>query len=167
MNKQTFLGKNKQFIIDWISQMPLDSEKKYDIEIKQHRNKRSLDCNALCWLICDKIAEVIGEPKTEVYRRAIKEIGGNSYIMLIESKNKDKFIRDWERNGIGWICEFTPSNVNGCENAILYSGSSVYDTATMSRLINNLMQEIENLDIDFMPRSETDKIISQWESYDG
>ena len=34
----------------------LDPNKKYDVDIKEHREKRSLDANAYCWVLIGKLA---------------------------------------------------------------------------------------------------------------
>ena len=50
----------------------------YDVEIKEHREKRSLDANAYFWVLVDRLAEKLRIPKTDIYRRYIREIGGNN-----------------------------------------------------------------------------------------
>jgi hypothetical protein len=50
-----------------------DKDKKF--EIKEYHEKRSLDANAYCFVLCQKIANVIRSTKEEVYRKAIKEVG--------------------------------------------------------------------------------------------
>ena len=56
----------------------LHPTKKYRLEIKEHRNKRSLDANAYFWVLAHKLAESTEIPVTAIYRNAIKEIGGVS-----------------------------------------------------------------------------------------
>lgn len=53
----------------------LDKNKKYDVEIKEHREHRSLNANSYCWVICEKIAKAINSTKIDVYRRAIHDVG--------------------------------------------------------------------------------------------
>ena len=50
----------------------LDPNKEY--EIKEHKEKRSLDANAYCWILCKKIADKLHITKEEVYRKNIKEM---------------------------------------------------------------------------------------------
>ena len=52
----------------------LKEGKAYDVEIKEHREKRSLDANAYFWVLVDRLAEKIRIPKTDIYRRYIREI---------------------------------------------------------------------------------------------
>ena len=46
----------------------LDDNKEYRIEIKEYKEKRSLTANAYFWVMCDKLAEKLRMPKTEIYR---------------------------------------------------------------------------------------------------
>ena len=50
-------------------------DKDVNVEIKKFSVKRSGAANRYMWVLVDKIAEVQGLTKTEVYRREILEIG--------------------------------------------------------------------------------------------
>ena len=62
------------------------------VEIKKWRKKRSLDANAYAWVLIDKIAQATGVPKTEVYRKVIREIGGVSEIVCVRTEAVDGWI---------------------------------------------------------------------------
>ena len=76
------------------------------IEVKRWRKRRSLDANAYAWVLMDRIAQATGVPKTEVYRQAIREIGGVSDIVAVPDNAVDKFREGWSKQGIGWQTEF-------------------------------------------------------------
>lgn len=44
----------------------------YDCEIKEHREKRSLDANAYCWVLLDKLADAIHSTKEEIYLQKVR-----------------------------------------------------------------------------------------------
>jgi hypothetical protein len=69
----------------------------------------------------------------------------------------------WEHNGLGWVTERSPSKIEGCTNVTLYYGSSTYDTAQMSRLIDLVIQECKQQDIDTMTPAERDRLVSLWQ----
>ena len=134
------------------------------VEIKRYREKRSLDANAYAWVLIDKIAEASGETRETVYREAIRNIGGVSEVVCVQDRAKDDMRRLWTSKGTGWLCEELPSKIDGCTNLVLYAGSSVYDTAQMSRLIDLLIQEARQYGI---PTDTPDQIanrLSLWES---
>lgn len=133
---------------------------KLSIEIKQYRARRSLDANAYCWVLIDKIAESQGISKEEVYREAIKSIGGNSEIVCVKNEAVERLCEGWRRNGIGWQTDTFPSKIDNCTNVILYYGSSVYDSKQMSLLLENLIQDCKALDI----QTETPEMIAKMKS---
>ena len=65
--------------------------KPLDIEVKEHKPRRSLDANAYAWVLIDKIAEKTHIKKSEVYRQAIREIGGVSTTICLLDKAVDFF----------------------------------------------------------------------------
>ena len=132
------------------------------VEIKRKNRRRSLDANAYCWVLVDKIAEKTGIAKSEVYRKAIREIGGVSTTICVMDKAVEFLIQNWERNGLGWQVDTTESKLNGCTNVILYYGSSVFDSAQMARLINSLVQDAEALGIPTITPKEERRLIEQW-----
>ena len=120
---------------------------KLSIEIKPYRARRSLDANAYFFVLADRLAEKLGTTKEEIYRNAIKEIGGVSETVCVQDKAVDKLCEAWESKGIGWQTETFPSKLEGCTNVILYYGSSTYDTAQMSRLLDLIVQDCKQLNI--------------------
>lgn len=134
-----------------------------DIDIKLHRNRRSLDANGYAWELIDQIAARMHIDKVEVYREAIRSIGGVSDVVCIPSEGVDRLCNGWKHNGIGWTSETFPSKLDGCTNVILYYGSSVYDTKQMSLLIDHLVQDAEALGIPTYPPDRRNKLI---ESFD-
>lgn len=138
----------------------LDKNKKYDVEIKEHREHRSLNANSYCWVVCEKIAKAINSTKIDVYKRAIRDVGTFMDVQ-ISSVLETKLIANWEENGIGWIAEKQLGN--GITSVVrLYSGSSSYDTAEMARLIDWLVDEAKELNIDVLTPKERSLLLQDW-----
>lgn len=131
-------------------------------ELKVWSDKRSLDANAYAWVLIDRIAAEIREDKVSVYRASIREIGGNSQLVCAQDADVEKLTRCWERNGLGWVAETMPSKLPGCTNVLLYYGSSVYDAAQMSLLIDHLIQDAKELGIETLPPAELERLTQQW-----
>ena len=119
-----------------------------DITVKRYRKKRSLDANAYAWVLIDKIAAKKRIPKAEVYRNAIREIGGVSDFVTVKKNCVKRLQETWTKNGTGWQVEDIGGNTPGWTNLILYYGSSVYDTKQMSDLIESLVQDAQALGIE-------------------
>lgn len=164
MNRLVFEKSGGIKAIAWLSSLisSLDDKKKYVVEVKQYRKKRSLDANAYCWALIGKIAEKTGFKKSVIYRTAIREIGGNSETVCVQDKAVDKLCRGWQHNGEGWQTETSPSKIEGCTNVTLYYGSSSYDTAQMSRLIDNIVQDCKAVGIETMTPQELELLKQEW-----
>ena len=133
--------------------------KDINIDLKLWRPKRSGAANRYMWVLTDKIAQKLHITKDEVYREAIKEIGGCSEVFRMIDGAVDRFERVWEAQGLGWQIETVPIG-DGCTNVIAYYGSSTFDREQMTQLIENLIFEAENLGID----TDTPDKASWWES---
>lgn len=128
--------------------------KELEIEIKVKRAKRSLSANGYLWTLLDEIAQTIGTSKEEVYRELIRRMGLCTPI-TVETPQADTFIRSWRSQGVGWQTEYI--SVTEKETDLLcYFGSSVYDTASFSRLLDEVINECKELDI---PTDTPDKIL--------
>ena len=135
---------------------------KLSIEIKPYRQRRSLDSNAYAWVLMDKLAAVLRKPKLEIYREYIRDIGDNCEIVCIKDEAVEKFCRGWNHNGLGWLTDTFPSKIEGCTNVILYYGSSTYDTAQMSRLIDLIVFDCKENGIQTDTPDQIAEMMSRW-----
>lgn len=135
-----------------------------NVEIKKFYKKRSLDANGYYWTLNDKLAERLSISKTEVYTQHIKQIGGNNEIICIKDEGVEQLCSCWRKNGIGWLAETMPSKLEGCTNVVLYYGSSTYDTAQMSRLIDLCVQDCKAVGIETMTPAELEALVGRWDT---
>ena len=124
--------------------------------------RRSLDANAYAWVLIDKIAAVVGLTKTEVYRNAIKEIGGVSTTVSVRSDTIEALERSWARQGLGWQVQRIYDDGEYMSVNLIY-GSSAYDSAQMSRLIDQLIQDAKALGIETLPPEKLEGMMQAWE----
>lgn len=136
-------------------------EKDVEIDIKKFRQKRSLDANAYCWVLIDKIAEKMRIDKAEVYREAIRGIGGVSTTICVPDEAVERTRQGWSQNGLGWQTETMKSKLRGCTNVILYFGSSTYDSYQMSLLIDHVVQDAKALGIETMTPQEIEAMFRE------
>ena len=138
--------------------------KTYDVTIKPHRERRSLDANAYCWVLLDKLAEVLQVKKEDLYRGYIRDIGGNSETVCVRNNAVDKLVDGWRHNGIGWQTETFPSKISGCTNVTLYYGSSTYDTVQMSRLIDLIIEDCREQGIEILQPERLAAMMEGWDA---
>jgi len=106
-------------------------ESEVRVEIKKWRNRRSNDANALLWAICNDIAKALPTPYTPV---------------PIKSEAVEALKDRWSKQGIAWIVEVEDdSKLQGYKRVRLYYGSSTYDTKEMSRLLDYLVDEAQQM----------------------
>ena len=135
---------------------------KLSIKAVKYRKKRSLDANGYFWALVDKLASKTNMKKKEIYRNAIKEIGGVSEILCLRNEAVEKFCTNWEKNGIGWQTETSPSKFENCTNVIIYYGSSTYDSKQMSMLIDSIIQECKQQGIETLTSAELERMKAEW-----
>ena len=111
----------------------------------------------------DKLAAATGVPKTDVYRNAVRDVGGNSEIVCIKAEAAPTLRKIWESRGLGWQTEDDISKLPGCVNVILYYGSSTFDTRQMSRMIDNLIQDAKAVGIETMAPDKLAALLGEWE----
>ena len=138
--------------------------KLYNLYIKEFQKKRSLDANAYAWVLIHKLAEVERITPEEVYLLNIPKVGNNYTPVCVMEKDVKRFIKSWESNGLGWpVKDLGPSQIPGCRNLAAYHGSSTYDTAQMSRLIDNLVQDCKELEIETLPPEKLALLKEGWQ----
>lgn len=137
-----------------------DQTKKY--EVKEYKEKRSLDANAYAWVLLGKLQDKLHIPKEEIYKDLIRNIGSYE-VIPIKNEAVNKFRQAWNNKGLGWITETTKSKLEGYTNVLAYYGSSIYDTKEMSRFIELIIQECEQLDIETKSRAELDALLKEWD----
>ena len=132
------------------------------IKIVRHRKKRSKDANAYFWVLADKLAEKLRTDKIKIYREYIKDIAGNNYFLCLKTEAVPSFCKDWESHGLGWVTETCESRLEGCTDVFAYYGSSQYDSAQMSRLIELVVRDCEENDISTLTPRERAVLMSDW-----
>lgn len=158
----------------------LDPDKVLDIIIETHKEKRSLDANAYLWVLINKISAELSKDGTpvspnEVYRKLITEVpdadgvGQNFEFIPVRNDALKKWIENWEhkpQTKTGWVCKVLgPCRKPGFENYTTvqcFYGSSTYDTAQMSRLIDLAVQDARVLHIETKTPKELALLMEEW-----
>lgn len=144
----------------------LKSENKLTIELKKWRQKRSLDANSYCWVLCDKIAKELCKDgtivtKEDVYKDAILQIGSFEPF-IVQEKTYMNFKRIWEKQGLGFLVQEV-SKKDKCIKVNCYYGSSTYNTKEMSLLIEDLIELAKTLNVETKSQSEIDSLLKEWD----
>lgn len=138
-------------------------ERPYAAVLKEHRERRSLDANAYCWELIGKLAARLGIPPDDIYREAVRKVGDNTFIYPVREDAAARWKEVWQGHGLGWMCEdLGPSKLPGYVNIVNIYGSSVFDTAQMSRLIDYIIEECKEQGIETLPPEKVSLLKEGW-----
>lgn len=132
--------------------------KRYMAELKEKRNRRSLDANAYLWVLLEKVAAAIDSDKDRVYLDMLSRYGVFTH-MVVKPAVVERVKQEWRT-----VRELGEVTVNGQTGIQLqcYFGSSTYDTKEMSRLIDGVVSECKELGIDTATPEELARIKETW-----
>lgn len=134
--------------------------KEYDI--LPHIEKRSRNANSYAWALITNLASELGLPKEEVYRTAVKDIGGRTEILSMRTNAVQDFRRAFVNGHIGRDVEIIGSDGDHTEVVITY-GSSDFDTRQMSQLIDSLVQDCLAVGIETKDPGYIRSLLEEWE----
>lgn len=131
-----------------------DNKSLCNIDIKKHREKRSLNANAYCWVLIEKIAEKMKLSKEDIYRRMLADYGtiavdseGKKVIFSVKANiDVSKYFKYYKFLG--------DSKDKQYKHYYVIKGSSEYDTEEMKRFIDGIVQDCEMLGIETMTPEE-------------
>lgn len=132
--------------------------------LAKSRSKRSNDANAYAWVLINEIAKATRQSNLEVYRQAVRNVGGTMYMVCVEERNAEAAERMFTANHLGRYVERTPSKLKGCVNLMFHPGSSDFDKSQMSVLIDSLVQDCKNLDIETLSEREISLLKEDWDA---
>lgn len=133
-------------------------DKTLNIEIKEHKQKRSLNANALLWKLCNEIGNKLRLSKEEIYLSMLKHYGQSEIISVRADVDVNGYFKYFEEIGQGKI------NGKKFTHYKIFKGSSEYDTQEMSILLDGVVQEAKDLGITVLSASELDLIKREWGS---
>lgn len=145
------IGKAEE-IIKWLFNQ--DREKVF--EIKEHREKRSLNANSYAWSLIGKIADVLRISKDECYLKMLKAYGQSQLVSVLADIDVTGYFKYYE--------PVASVELQGKDfiHYRVYKGSSEYDTREMAILIDGIVQEAKELEIDTIPPDEVKRLKEMW-----
>ena len=138
----------------------LNLGKKVEVSIKEYKKKRSLDANAMLWVIMNEIAEKVGTTKDEIYIQMLDRYGVFTHI-VVKPEVVDKVKQEWKiTRELGEVV------INGKTGIQLqcYFGSSSYNSKEFSTLLEGVIYEAKELDIETITPKEKEELLRKWEN---
>lgn len=131
-----------------------DKTKKY--EVKEYKEKRSLNSNNYAWKLITEIANVMRLSKEEVYLEMLKAYGQSQMVSVLAEIDVSKYFKYYSEAG--------ESILNGkkFKHYKVYMGSSEMNTKQMSILIDGIVQEAKQLGIETLTPAEISRLKEEW-----
>ena len=142
----------KNEIIKYVLVAPPDKQ----FEVKEYKEKRSLNANNYAWHLITQIGDKLNISKEDVYLQMLIDYGQSTMISVLSNVNISDFCKYYKEAG--------KSSLNGKKftHYKIYKGSSEYDTHEMSILIDGIVQECKQLDIETKPLEEIKSLVENW-----
>jgi hypothetical protein len=128
------------------------------VEIKEYRQKRSLDSNAYMWVLLAKLATVLNTDKDSLYIEMLDRYGVFTHI-VVKPEMVDRVKAEWRT-----VRELGEVTINGKAGVQLmcFFGSSTYNTAEMAKLIDGVVSECKEVGVETLPPDELELMKSLW-----
>lgn len=143
---------NSQEIIQWLFQQDRDEV----FEVKEHKEKRSLNANAYAWSLITKIADALRTSKEECYLEMLKRYGQSEIVSVLSQIDVSGYFKYYEPLATATLQgkEFTHYKI--------FKGSSEYTTLEMAVLIDGIVSEAKELGIETIPPKEIERLKTMW-----
>ena len=133
--------------------------KDLDISFVQHRARRSLDANACLWACLGDIAKAINQDNWSVYLLMLERYGKFTHI-LVKPEVVEAVRLQWRETKI-----VGETKVDGkpMVQMLCFFGSSTYDSAEFSRLLNGVISEMQDMHLEVPDSAEMKAILASLE----
>ena len=127
------------------------------ISLEEHIEKRGTNANSALWVLCNKIANVLGITKEEAYIHQLKKYGQSFLVPLTIGRDPKGYFKYYEYREKGEI------NGKACNWYVVYKGSSEYNKKEMSVLLEGTNNDCKELGIETIEEYKIKKLIEEWE----
>ena len=132
--------------------------KPYTVEIKEYRKKRTLDQNSLYWSVLTQFARAMRMSNAEAHNRMLRDYGqiaryGDkvAFVILPDTEEVEQQTLEAETEHLRPTSQIKEGNDGMMYRTyVLLRGSSTYDTAEMTRLIDGLIDECEQVGLEVL-----------------
>ena len=156
---------------DGSGQLDAVKDKPLRIIAKQWKEKRSLDANAYYWVLLSKLAELMKISKPRAHNIMLRRYGqpliidgARAYIRIPDTEKAEEMALEASEFHIRPTSEVVTGNTGvDYRTYVMLLGSSQYDTAQMSHLIDGLVSECREAGIETATPDELRHMLELYE----
>lgn len=155
-----------------VNSIPEIRQKELKISISRNRKRRSLNANAYYWTLIGKIAEALDNSTAQIHNIMLRRYGQVQVIddqaLFMSAKDTDE-VREFIDNSEEWHLKPTDEVRQGKDGFpyrtyLVLKGSSEYDTKEMSRLIDGIVSDAQEMGIETLPPHELERMKANWKA---
>lgn len=139
----------------------LEPGKKYVVEIKPYRKKRSLDANAMYWKILSDFAIKLRISNSFAHNMMLRRYGQVEryddelvYVFLPDTEEAERKADEAETYHLKPTSQTKQGKDGSYRAYMLLRGSKTYDTSEFSRLLTGLIDECKEIGLDVLTERE-------------
>jgi hypothetical protein len=158
---QDMEGTWASFLVDKKDALELTSElkdKQYVCEVKEYREKRSLDANSALWKMLSMMADVLNANKDDLYLEMLSRYGVFTHV-VVKPNVVERLKHEWKTVRV--LGEVTINGKTGIQLQC-YFGSSTYDSKEFATLLDGVISEAKEIGVDFISREEQERMLNEW-----
>lgn len=136
-----------------------------DISFSKHRNRRSLDANALLWACLGEMASALRTDNWTMYLYELERYGKFTHI-LVKPEALESLKSQWRETKVVGETEVLDPATNGYQTMIqvvCFFGSSTYNSSEFSRLLDGVTSDMKDLHLTPPPSQDMRRLIEEME----
>lgn len=134
---------------------------KLHIKADKYHEKRSLDANAYCWVLLQKLAEAVGSDKWAMYLHCLQRYS-RAFTHVIVKEAAVERMKELYRTCVD-LGEVTVNGQTGHQLQVYY-GSSTFNSKEMSVFIDGIISECKELGIETATPDQLERIKAAWQN---
>ena len=136
----------------------LEQEKDKKFELKEYKEKRSLNANNYYWQLVTELGNVLRMDKEDLHFLLLQKYGQSEMISVVAEVDMKDYLKYYTEAG--------ESDLNGktFKHYKVYKGSSEMDKKEMSILINGLVEECKIQGIETKTPAEINSLLERWDN---
>lgn len=136
----------------------LEQAKDKQFELKEYKEKRSLNANNYYWNLVTELGNVLKMDKEDLHFLLLQKYGQSEMISVVAEIDMSDYLKYYTEAGESVL------NGKSFKHYKVYKGSSEMDKKEMSILINGLVEECHIQGIETKTPAEINSLLERWDN---
>lgn len=136
----------------------LEQAKDKQFELKEYKEKRSLNANNYYWNLVTELGNVLRMDKEDLHFLLLQKYGQSEMISVVAEIDMSDYLKYYTEAGESVL------NGKSFKHYKVYKGSSEMDKKEMSILINGLVEECHIQGIETKTPAEINSLLERWDN---